>query len=442
VLHHPWARRIAFALVLGTVVVAARIRWDQLTEAHVPYVDWDTQIYVQIADRPLGLDLLFCPKAMFVPLVYRAAHNDLPAIARFQANLAFAAWAILTASVALALRRRWAQGLAIGMGAAFLFAPPRVGFTASFLPESVNDSLTALLAACLLGLVCLRGRRRIAVAVAVGGLGLLWMLTRDTNVFVAVAAVAVAMIVWRGWRHRWAWVVCGLVAAVTAVVLWSTGQPHERLPYQQAWYARFTPRGAYPMVDNLVSRVYPDQRDELPPELRGFAEPHEQVWRLVEDHAEQRPLQDWLVDHGASTYTRWLLRHPIDRFLELVGARWTVLAGPTNRYMPVGWVPRGSVIGRLTRSRTLLWVLLLAAPLVLRKPRADVRLGVVLCVVVSGLVGVAASYYGDAAEVSRHCYGAGQQVVLGLFLALLVWLDRLAVPRWRGGRPPVARPAG
>jgi hypothetical protein len=82
-----------------------------------------------------------------------------------------------------------------------------------------------------------------------------------------------------------------------------------------------------------------------------------------------------------------------------------------------------------------LLVLLLVAPLLLRKPRADARCGLVLCMIVSGVVGVAASYYGDAAEVSRHCYGAGQQVVLGLFLALVVWLDRVALPG-RGGHPP------
>src|SRR3954471_19261289 len=145
--HHPRARGIAIALILAAVVVATRHEWNQLTDAHVPYVDWDTQIYVQIAELPLGVHLLFCPKALFVPLVYRVAHNDLPAIAGFQAELAFVAWMVLTASVALALRRWWARAIAIGIGVAFVLAPPRVGFTASLLPESINDSLMALLVA-------------------------------------------------------------------------------------------------------------------------------------------------------------------------------------------------------------------------------------------------------------------------------------------------------
>jgi hypothetical protein len=52
------------------------------------------------------------------------------------------------------------------------------------------------------------------------------------------------------------------------------------------------------------------------------------------------------------------------------------------------------------------------------RPRVDPRCDLVI----SRLVGIAASY-GDATEVPRHCYGAGQQVVLGLFLALVVWTD-------------------
>jgi len=44
-------------------------------------------------------------------------------------------------------------------------------------------------------------------------------------------------------------------------------------------------------------------------------------------------------------------------------------------------------------------------------------------------VGILASYYGDAVELTRHCYGAAQQLVLGLFLAAIAWLDRLATKR-------------
>jgi predicted MFS family arabinose efflux permease len=75
-----------------------------------------------------------------------------------------------------------------------------------------------------------------------------------------------------------------------------------------------------------------------------------------------------------------------------------------------------------------LLALLLATPWLLRGQRADALSGLALCMIASGLAGVVASYYGDAVELSRHCYGAGQQVVLGMFLALVARLDRVGHP--------------
>ena len=441
---HPGVRRIAIGVIVGALALATRWRWDQLTDAQVPHAEWDTQVYREIADHPLGLDLVVYPKALFVPLVYRAAHNDASAVVRFQTSLAFLAWAVFTASLVMALRRRWTRALALGLGVAFVLAPPRVGFTASLLPESIGDSLTALVAAAAIAVIWSRGRARVAAAVGTGVLGLAWLATRDTNVAIAVAATGVAMIVWRGWRHRWAWGVSGLVALAAAGVVWSVGQPHPPLPYQQPWDVRFTPRSAYPMIDNVVMRVFPDrgeQRDELPAGLQEFAAPHEQVWRLVQATPELRPLQDWLLDRGAQVYARWLVRHPLDRVVELIDARWVALVGTRNQhYMPDGWVPRGSFWRRITMNHALLIALSFAAPLLLWRPRADLLAGLALCVLASGVAGVVASYYGDAAEVSRHCYGAGQQVVLGLFLALVAWLDR--VPRGWPRRAPAAGATG
>jgi hypothetical protein len=421
---HRRARQIAIGLVVLAIVVVARWRWDELTATHVPYVDYDTQIYRQIAERPLGLDLLISSKAVFVPLVYRAAHDDPAVVVAIQAELAFAAWTILTATLVLALRRGWTRAIAIGVGIAFLFAPTRVGFTASLMPESVGDSLTALVIAGAIWTLRLRGRARVGAAIATGACGACWMLTRDTNIAVALVATGVAMIVGRGWRYRGAWLATALVVMLAAVALWSTGQAHDNLPYQFDWDRRFTPRTMYPMVDNLVMRAFPDIRDEVPAELRRFAEPTAQVWPLVQAGPDRRAVQDWLVAHGAATYTRWLVRHPLDRVAELIAARWRVLTSSNTPYMPGGW-DRGGALRKITSRHVVLLILMAATPIWLRRPRGDVRCGLVLCILASGVVGAAASYYGDAAEVSRHCYGAGQQIVIGLFLALVVGLDRL-----------------
>ena len=95
--------------------------------------------------------------------------------------------------------------------------------------------------------------------------------------------------------------------------------------------------------------------------------------------------------------------------------------------MPKHWISHGSVLRQLTQKHAFLLVLVIAAPALLWRPRAAPLRGLALCLLASGLFGVAAAYYGDAAEVSRHCYGPGQQVVLALFVALLAWVDRVTL---------------
>lgn len=331
-------RQLALGLAVVLVIVATRWRWDQLVSAQTPYIDADTKVFQQIAERPLGLALVFDAKPLVVPLVYRATGNAPPAIARFQAELAFASWAVLTVAVALVVRRWWTRAAAIGVGVAFVLAPARVGYTGSLLPESVNDSLMALLLAAALAVLRLRGPPRIAAAIATGLVAIAWLLTRDTNAFTVATAAGVAMLVWRGWRSRTAQVLAVLVAVACGLVLWTTTVGREPLPCEHGWYERFTPRGAYPLVHNVVWRVYPDERDALPAGLAPFAvRRSELIERLVRADQEARPLQDWLLDHGASIYARWLVRHPIRRVRELIASRWSLLAPHVEAYMARGW---------------------------------------------------------------------------------------------------------
>ncbi|MEO7729832.1 MAG: hypothetical protein ABIY55_02585 [Kofleriaceae bacterium] len=429
----PRLRTLLIVVAVCATLIAVRWRWNELVGAHVPCVYYDTQIYDQIADQPIGVGLLFAPKPLIVPLVYRLAGNDHASIVAWQENLSFVSWAVLAASLTLGLRRRWTRVLAIGVCMAFLLAPVRLGFTGSLLSESINDSLTTLVVAGAIGLVWLRGRARRAAAIVTAVLGLCWLLTRDTNAVTAVVAAAGATIVWRGWRHRWARVAAVMALASAAFVLWTASIPHAPLGYQHDWYARFTPRSVYPMLDNISLRIYREHADELPSGLRAFGGAELDVERVVRAGPEHRAAQDWLVDQGPSTYARWLLRHPLDRLRELIGARWIALTGTKTVYMPKHWVAHGGALRQLTQQRNLLLALLFAAPVLLWRPRADPLRGLALCLIASGLFGVAAAYYGDAAEVSRHCYGPGQQVVLGLFLALVAWLDRIS-PRWPGRR--------
>lgn len=406
-------------LAIGVAVVAAVVAW-WLWIAHgwIPYVDYDTQIFEQVARQPLGVDLLFQAKPLIVPLIYRAADNNHQAIAIIQGALSLVAWTALGVALVSALRRRWVRIAAIVVAVAFVLAPVRMGFTASLMTESIDDSLMALLAAAA---ICVLQRRRFAVPAAVL-VGAIWLFTRDTNAAVAIVAAGVAMLLWR----RWA--LAGVLVAA-AFASWTATRPHALLAYQDNWYARFSPRTAYPLVDNLALRVFPD--DDLPADFATFGvrdgSQELNVERIVRAGPEHRATQDWIVDHGLATYAGWWLHHPFARLGELID--WRIVDGPLNRYMPQGWSRSTWLPRRLTTSHLVLLVLIVASPFLLRRPRKHPLRGLALCMLASGLAGLVVAYYGDAAEVTRHCYGSGQQIALALFVALLAWLDVVEKPR-------------
>lgn len=459
-------RRVAIGLAIAAAILFARCHRDRLAAPQAAPTLFDSQVYREIAARPLGPDLLFAAKPPTVPLVYRATGDDPATIGRVQGELAFAAWAVLTATVAAALHRRSARVAAVGVGIAFVLAAPRIGWTGVVLSESLDDTLMALVAACAIGLAILARRpaRRAsttALAVATGVVGLAWLFARDTNAIAGLVALGAAALIWparRWWAtRRWAVALAGITTAAAGVALWSTRVVPEPLPFQRSWAVPLTSRAGYPLIDNILIRVMHDDRAWLAERgapldvLAPFADPEPRADKLVQRAPELAAAQAWLVDDGAATYLRWLARHPLDRLGELVGARWTVLAGAYASTMPVGWVahdaahPAVDLLRRLTTARWLLLALIAASPLLLRRPRADPLAGIALCLVASGAVAAAASYYGDAVELARHCYGAGQQIVLGLFLAGLAGLDRVrwpGRPRATGEAPGASLPPG
>jgi hypothetical protein len=432
----PLVRRIALAVILITLALAVHWRWQTLIDAQRPATFIDSDIYTQIAQRPVELDYLFYAKPPTVPLVYRAIGAAPAAIVQFQAGFAWVAWTVLTIALASVLRRRWNRAIAIFLGIAFLLAAPRVGFASAILSESINDSLLALLVACAIAITKLSGRLRNAAVIAGSMLAIAWMFARDTNVIVAVLAAIMAVIVWRGWRSRWAILGLVLTISLATVDLWSMRVVPQPLPFQQGWYAPMAARRVYPIVDNILVRVLPEERDRLPAGLIRYVEPQLHTDHFVSRDRGSQELQDWLVADGNATYLSWLIRHPLERFMNLIEHRRAVLGGRYDHYMPSGWVSHDDldVVRSVTTSSWDLWALLCTMPLLLWR-RADPLSRLALCMLASGLIGAIVAYFGDAMEPTRHCYGAGQQIVVAMFLALLAWLDRVQVPRailrWR-----------
>ena len=167
-------------------------------------------------------------------------------------------------------------------------------------------------------------------------------------------------------------------------------------------------------------RVAPETPEAVPKALLSF----DDASVVVAAGPDVRPLLDDLARHGTTIYARWLLRHPVERVAAVVRDRWRLLLGNLARIMPGHWAPRTEWSFRtLTANHRVLWLVLLAGPCLLWRPRRDPLRGVALCIVLSAIAGIFAGYYGDAVELTRHCYGACQQLILGLYLACLIRVD-------------------
>ncbi|HSK02310.1 MAG TPA: hypothetical protein VK932_13755 [Kofleriaceae bacterium] len=450
-------RRLAAPLALAAAAAAAGALFAALVHRQAPREFYDSSAYFEAAAKPWSFDQFLYPKPVLTSIVYRALDADRIAIVNVQAWLAFLSWAAVAAALVAFLRRpaaRVAAGLVVALLA---LHPTRIGYTDALLSESLNDSLLALCLAAALGLLAVRARidpgpRRaratLALSLALVALVALWLLARDTNAVVALAAILLVATLWARPLGRGRWGAAGLAAAGAGAgfVLWSTSAIPSPTHFSvQAWFpADFTARGTYARMNNVVDRIIPD------PEARAFFERRglpmaDRIATLENRHSiiydpALAPARTWIARESQGVYVRWLLAHPLERASDQVVHAWTLLGIEDPRgYMPDGWIGRSKaarwILGVAT-SKPVVLLLLVLCPVALWRARRHAGSRLALCLIASGWIGSAAAFYADTAEPGRHCYGSGQQIVFGLFLAALTLLEH-------GVRAPAAgRPRG
>ena len=436
-------RREWLIYALSTLGVGALYFW--LGRAHIPRATFDSTAYLEAAAKPWSVDQFFYPKPVFVSLFYRLTGADIDTIALVQRLFALAAWAFLAIVLVRCFATRRAKIAAGVVVALFVLAPVRRGYADMILAESINDSLFAIALAALLLALQLRGRQRIIAACGCAVAAIAWTLARDTNAIVLIVAAAFVVALAR--RSRW---VLGITAAPVIVALftiWSVDVAPEPTHFsaQNGWPTDMTPRGAYAKLDNVIDRVLPDpdareyfrerglpQIDELTTIARIPREPAR--GGLPGDRADVildgklAPARTWIANESRGVYLTWLLRHPLDRIVDQVRHAWPLLGAGDHFFMPKGWKRYGIArfidyaFGILT-NRVVIVLLLIAAPLALWRRWQHPLRWIVLALLASGWLGGLAAFYADSSEVGRHCYGHGQQVLFGLCLAALLWLD-------------------
>lgn len=432
---------LAIAAIAAGLVVAA---FEVLVARQVPRVFYDSSAFLEMAQKPFGIDQLYYPKSPFVPLVYRVLGTDPRVIAPFQEQFALLAWLALGAALVWRLRTTRARAVALLVVGALVLEPMRLGFCDAVLSESIDDSLRTLAIAAAVVLAT-GAWRRAALGVLVATTVAL-IFTRDTNAPVAIVAAALAVALWRLWGRVLAIAVAAVIVVVACFDMRAANVAPEPTVFsvQQWWPRDMTPRGMYSTVDNVFDRVLPDAGARAYFEAHGLPQAGE-LANLEDRHTmfydeHYAPARTWIAEHALPTYLGYLARHPIDRVVE-VARNGDLLLGVAVEgfYMPRGWTgfrwekrawplralrdPLGSL------PIVLVLVACALAALWLARGRPLTRVALVL--VASGAVGALAAFYGDSSEVARHCYGAGEQIVIGSCLAVLALIDARRSPASR-----------
>jgi hypothetical protein len=440
------ARVVGGAVLLAIATLLAHHALYQLTRKQVPGMWHDSLTFNDIAAQPLSLAHLFYPKPFMGPFVERLV-GDPSAIARFQIGLDFAAWAALAIALVLALRTWRARVIGVVACGAFVLAPARVGFMTIIASEPIDDALRTFAIALAVALLAAapRPKLRNVLAAAFVVVTAAWIFTRDTNAIIALSGIALCARRLRG--SRWAIATAAAIGIAAVVSLWSSQVvPRQPLGIRltEGWAPESTKRGSFALVDDFMIRVMPDPdarkraiADGMPwsAELEQFVGTGAYGSFLSEDR--YKPTRDWIFAHGTATYVGWLARHPIARLEEVVAISSNVLT-PQDigaYYMRAGW--RGNDYGGAimktfrtsTESSAVVLVLIICVPLAWRRIHAHPLAPAIAVLAWSAVIGVFAAYYGDAMEMVRHAWGASQQLIVALVLAVVVRVDGGIVSR-------------
>jgi hypothetical protein len=386
----------------------------------------DSQSYLDVARHSLlSPDFWAGARPWAVPMVYKLVPHDDDARAVVQLVISVACWAALAAAVARCLRPSAYRVVAFAVVLAFSASFPIIRWDRLVLSESVSISLTALVAAVWLELV--RSPRPRAV-IAVLAVNLLWVFTRDSNAYLALAT-ALPALVWLArpgaTPRRWPAVLAGGLVAISLASVAATGTQEAQLR-----------RNDRPLLHVVGRRVliHPDQRAYF--ERHGMPSPTPLVLRrhkalaalgvTIPSDARSDAFLRWVRRHGRATLARYLLAHPLASLRPLVKFRQRLLGGVTIGYrspdarmaLPE---PIASALYPQRAADALLWlavvsgVALLAALVGCPRWTWLVPIGLILLEIPHALL----VYHGDTLEIPRHAILMAIMLRLGVLMLAL-----------------------
>jgi hypothetical protein len=335
------------------------------------------------------------------------------------------AWGYLAWTVGSLFPLGWRRLIGYLAILAFATTTPIVLWDRSVLSESLALSGLAMLFAASIRLAQKLTPRR---ASALVGAALWCALARDTEILLPVTLGILLLIFAFTRRHRPAFTLslltaCTLLLAAGFCVATVVESGRDTLNTTDNLYIRVFP---YPArVAWFASHGMPQSKqiDQLaesePPPAAGTAKT---VFPDLKTPEFAR-LNRWINDHGASTYTLWIIGHP-----------WLVVLEPFQRpertFNNAGGDINGyAALNKVTSGLTpvlwppWVWLLVVAAVIVVVLDERDLNVDrVVQAIVVLGLIGIPAmfaAWSGDGQETTRHTLEGLAEVHLGVLIMLL-----------------------
>lgn len=424
----PFARPIGGAFVaalLGYAVWAAFTGHGRFISLRVGYGP-DSVIYIDAARSPVwSFDFLATPNGgpfLFL-LLAKLCLRNLRAIVVVQSLFAAAAWLYLAQTVAMLLRSTWFRVAGFCVVLLVALSPAVLLWNATISTESLALSLVAIAIALSLRVATEAGSRPfVALLVVLVALAC----TRDTNaLLLLVIAVGAGVLVLTRPSVRRRALVLFAVCAIAAGVNMGLANKAQR------WYYPLTETISLRILDSpMATKYFVTHAMPYDASVRELHANYQQNLDDLKASPRYAPFRTWIREHGRSTYTRFLIRHPGWDFGKPFSDRKRLLAPE----LPYGRVyhdePRGPfrVIGALAfPGNAVLVEIWIAAGLVaafLLWRRRDGRPMLVALSVVGGLVVPAflAAWHGDVYEVDRHSLSAAValRIVLWILTALAV----------------------
>ncbi len=432
-----WDCRINF-VVPGLVFTWFRL-WQGTT---APTLIWqDSKNYETIGSQALwSSGFWFGGRPPLTPFLWKLTGSP-DAFAIGQTSISVIAWTLLSWTVGSLFPAGWRRLTGYLVILAFATTTPIVLWDRSVLSESLALSGLALLFASAIRLAQKPTPRR---ASALVGAALWCALARDTEILLP-ATLGLALLIFAFTRRRGP---AFRVSIATAFALFLAAGFCIATVVESG-------RDTLNTTDNLYVRVFPYPARVAWFSAHGMPEakqidklaateppPAHRTAKTVFPDLNSREfahLNTWIDNHGATTYTLWIIEHP-----------WLVVLEPFRRpersFNNAGGNINGyAAANKVTSGMTpvlwppWVWLLGVAAVIVVVLDERNLEVNrVVQAVVGLGLLGILAmfaAWSGDGQETTRHTLEGLAEVHLGV-LIMLLYVTLTRVPTHHGARDP------